>query len=122
MITDCSDPSAVDACFWEIFNHSHSLLLRLREFLGSSSPDLEKNTRLRAFIRGRTEIKKSQDLYYGILEAISRQLQKKVPSDEDITIELDVVPEDYRELFLSLCDGRRFRARVFFENTLSSLP
>ena len=122
MITDCSDPFAVDACFWEIFNHSHSLLLRLREFLGSSSPDLEKNTRLRAFIRGRTEIKKSQDLYYGILEAISRQLQKKVPSDEDITIELDVVPEDYRELFLSLCDGRRFRARVFFENTLSSLP
>ena len=87
MITDCSDPSAVDACFWEIFNHSHSLLLRLLEFLGSSSPDLEKNTRLRMFIRGRTEIKKSQDLYYRMLEALSRQLQKKVPSDEDITID-----------------------------------
>ena len=60
---------------------------RLLEFLGSSSPDLEKNTRLRMFIRGRTEIKKSQDLYYRMLEALSRQLQKKVPSDEDITID-----------------------------------
>lgn len=116
MITDCSDPFAVEACFWDIFAHARSFLTRLLEFLGSSSSShFEKNTRLRRFVRAHTEIKKSQALYYGILEAIDRQLQK-TPNQKDLTleIEIDVIPKGYERVFLDLCDGRLLKARVFF--------
>jgi hypothetical protein len=115
MIADCSDPFAVDACFWEIFGHAHSLLTRLLDFLGgSSSSNFEKDKRLQRFAQAHGEIKKSQALYYGILELMGRHLQK-VRDHDDITfeIDIDVIPEEYRSAFPGLCDGRPLNARVF---------
>lgn len=114
MITDCSDPFAVEACFWDIFSHAQSLLTRLLEFLGSSSPpDFKRNTRLRRFVRADTAIKKSQTLYYATLEAIDRQLPK-TSNQNVLTIKIAVVPRGYKRVFRELCDDRPLNARIFF--------
>lgn len=114
MIVDPSDPFAVEACFWEILGHAHSLLTTLRAFLGDDYSRPEENKRLRAFLDAYTEIKKSQDLYYAILAAIARQLPAATKrEDATIDIEISVVPEEYRSLFRALCDDRPLKAKVF---------
>jgi hypothetical protein len=112
IIVDPSDPFAADACFWEIFRHARSLFSRLWELLEGKAPNPEKNTRLRKFVVAHASVERSMKLYYGILEAITEQLAK-VPVEDDISIELDVVPTDYQEIFRDLCDGQRLSARAF---------
>jgi hypothetical protein len=113
MIVDSSDPFAVDACFWELFRHARSLLKQIWEFLEGHPPNIEKNTRLREFVVADESVTKSAKLYYGILEAISRQLSTLPPDDGTISIELDVVPEEYKQVFRELSDGGSLSARVF---------
>jgi hypothetical protein len=122
MITDCSDPFAVEGCFWDIFAHARSFLGRLIEFLDSDSlRDLDKNPRLGKFVRASADIKKSQELYYGILEAIDRRLQEiPVTVELPLEIEIDVVPPEYKDVFVDLCAGRLLKARVLFNEAGSA--
>jgi hypothetical protein len=113
MIVDSSDPFAVDACFWELFRHAHSLLNQMWELLEGHPLDIEKNTRLRGFVVADESVKKSAALYYSILKAISDQLPTRPADDDPISIELRVIPEEYKQVFHELCDGDTLSARVF---------
>jgi len=120
MITDCSDPFAVDACFWEIFGHADSLLSRFVEFLGENPQHFKKNSRLVGFVETHKEVRKSQTLYYGVLAAVGRQLANEIPNQNGLAININVVPRGYKQLFRQLCNGRPLTGKVFFRLTAAT--
>jgi hypothetical protein len=113
MIVDSSDPFAVDACFWEMFMHARSLFGELWGLLDGKPEDIDKNARLRKFVDANASVERSSELYYGILNAITRQLAKERPADNELVVDSDHVPKDYQGLFRDLCDGGILTAHVF---------